>query len=311
MLPSLSLGPGGPELRPIGMGVWQWGDQRFWGFDREHGVDDAREALAASLDANVTFIDTAEIYGSGTSERILGRLLKESRREAIVATKFAPFPWRVRPANLTAALDRSLERLGMASIDLYQVHWPFPILRTEALMGRLADAVKAGKIRQVGVSNYSAPQMRRAHRELAKRGIPLASNQVNYSLVQRAPERNGVLRACRELGVTLIAYSPLAQGALTGKYGPGRGKVAGIRRYRGYFRSLPKLMPLVEDLEAIGRAHDRTAAQVALNWLARQTGVLPIPGAKNGRQARENAAAIDFAITEDEAARLSTLSARR
>ncbi len=293
------------------MGIWQWGDQRFWSFDRVHGVDDAREALAASLDAGVTFIDTAEIYGSGTSEKILGLLLKESGREAVVATKFAPFPWRLRAANVGAALDRSLERLGMDSIDLYQVHWPFPVIRNDALMGRLADAVKAGKVRQVGVSNYSEARMRAAHAALAKHGIQLASNQVNYSLVQRAPERNGILKACRELGVTLIAYSPLAQGALTGKYGPGRGKVAGIRRYRGYFRSLSKLMPLVEQLEAIGRAHDRTAAQVALNWLARQPGVLPIPGARNGRQARENAAAIDFAITEDEAARLSATSLRK
>jgi aryl-alcohol dehydrogenase-like predicted oxidoreductase len=310
MLPSIQLGPTDVTIRPLGLGAWQWGDTRFWGFDASTGPALAREAFDASLDAGITFIDTAELYGGGKSERMVGRFLRESGREAFVATKFAPFPWRVRSASLVVALDRSLERLRKEQVDLYQVHWPSPLLRIERLMDRLAEAVQAGKVRYVGVSNYSEKQMRRAHAALARRGVPLVSNQVNYSLMHRAPERNGVLAACRELNVTLIAYSPIAQGALTGKYGPGRGKVTGVRRFRGHFRSLPSAMPLVEALERIGAVHERSAAQVALNWLARQDHVLPIPGAKDGRQAAENAKAVDFAISAEEAAELDRLSMR-
>jgi aryl-alcohol dehydrogenase-like predicted oxidoreductase len=198
--------------------------------------------------------------------------------------------------------------LDVDSIDLYQVHHPYTILRIEGIMGRLADAVRAGKIKYVGVSNYNESQMRKAHAALAKRGIPLVSNQVHYNLLHRAPEADGVLDACRELDVTLIAYSPLAQGALTGKYGPGRGKVGGMRRFRKAFRSLKGAMPVVEALEDIGHEHQRSAAQVALNWLARQPNVMPIPGAKDGRQAAENAGSIDFDLTEVEAALLDGLT---
>jgi aryl-alcohol dehydrogenase-like predicted oxidoreductase len=309
-IPSRRLGPGGPEIRPLGVGAWQWGDRRYWGFDPRHGYLEAREAFLASLDAGITLIDTAEIYGRGESERIIGRALSETGREALIASKFAPLPWRLRPESLGVALDASLRRLGRASLDLYQVHWPYSLLRIEPLMEQLAEAVSAGRVRAVGVSNYSAKQMLAAHRALADRGVPLASNQVNYSLLRRRVERDGTLAACRELGVTLIAYSPLAQGALTGKYGPGRGRVSGVRRFRPWFRALPGAMPLIEALEEVGRAHERTAAQVALNWLARQESVIPIPGARNGRQAAENAAAIDFAITHEEAARLERLSRR-
>jgi aryl-alcohol dehydrogenase-like predicted oxidoreductase len=134
------------------------------------------------------------------------------------------------------------------------------------------------------------------------------SNQVNYSLLHRSPEENGVLDACRELGVTLIAYTPLASGALTGKYRPGGQRPTGVRRFMPAFRKLEQVMPVVEELERIGREHDRSAAQVALNWLARQDSVLPIPGAKDGRQASENARSIDFEITKDEAAKLDEVS---
>ncbi len=152
--------------------------------------------------------------------------------------------------------------------------------------------------------------MRRAHAALAEAGIPLVSNQVNYSLLHRAPETNGVLDACRELGTTLIAYTPLASGALTGKYRPDGRRPTGVRRHMGAFRNLEQVMPVVEELGKIGREHDRSAAQVALNWLARQDGVLPIPGAKDAHQATENARSIDFEIGDDEAARLDQVSHR-
>lgn len=296
---SIRLGRDGVELRPLGVGTNSWDAKT---------IDGAREALSASLDAGITLIDTAEVYTRGESERTIGRLLRESNRSAVVATKFAPLPLRLSTSSLSRALDTSLGRLGLAQVDLYQVHWPFSLLRIESLMEQLANELEAGRVRGIGVSNYSAVQMRRAHAALARRGIPLVSNQVNFSLLHRAPEANGVLDACRELGATLIAYTPLASGALTGKYRPGGQRPAGVRRFMPAFRKLEQVMPVVEELERVGRDHDRSAAQVAVNWLARQDSVLPIPGAKDGRQAIENARSIDFEITKDEAAKLDQVS---
>jgi aryl-alcohol dehydrogenase-like predicted oxidoreductase len=181
-------------------------------------------------------------------------------------------------------------------------------------MGSMADAVEAGKVRAIGVSNYSAAQVRIAHAALAERGIPLASNQVEYSLLHRAPEVNGVLDACRELGITLIAYQSLAMGVLTGKYRPGD-RPKGIRRFGRYFRGdgLKKAQPVVALLREIGEGHSKTPAQVALRWLMEQDSVLPIPGAKNGRQAASNAEALSFslAVAEIEALDQATTAWRR
>jgi len=175
-------------------------------------------------------------------------------------------------------------------------------------MDRMADAVAAGKVRHVGVSNFSAAQMRRAHEALARRGVALASNQVHYSLFARAPERNGVRKACRELGVTLIAYSPLALGALTDKYSPDRPPPPGLRRHLPFFRRIGRAMPVVEALRSIGAKHGGTPAQVALQWLAREEDVLPIPGARNAAQARENAGALRVTLDDENLALLDRVS---
>ena len=299
MLSSIEFGPGARELRPLSVGTNSWQAKTHAG---------AHEALLASLDAGIALIDTAEAYHMGDSERTIGRILRESGRRALVATKFAPLPLRLSLDSLSRALSASLERLGIEHVDLYQVHWPFTLLKIERLMDRLADEVERGRVRAVGVSNYNAAQTRRAHAALAARGIPLVSNQVNYSLLHRAPEANGVLDTCRELGITLIAYTPLASGALTGKYRPGGRKPQATRRLMSAYRKLDDVMPVVDELERIGRVHDRTPAQVALNWLARQANVLPIPGAKNAQQARDNARSIDFEISEPEAAQLDAAS---
>jgi aryl-alcohol dehydrogenase-like predicted oxidoreductase len=174
-------------------------------------------------------------------------------------------------------------------------------------MNLMADAVEAGKVRAVGVSNYSAAQMRVAYQALAARGIPLASNQVQYSLLHREPETDGVLEACRELGVTLIAYMPLSSGALTGKYSAAN-RPAGWRRYRAPFRGKAALEAL-ERINAVQRdlagKHGRTPAQIALRWLIQQPGVVPIPGAKDGKQAAENVGALSFELSDDELRALS------
>jgi aryl-alcohol dehydrogenase-like predicted oxidoreductase len=178
-------------------------------------------------------------------------------------------------------------------------------------MQLMADAVEAGKVKAVGVSNYSAEQMRLAHAELAKRGIPLASNQVQYSLLYRKPEVDGVLDACRELGVTLIAYSPLGQGALTGKYSVNQRAGGFFRRMLPNFsrEAMNSIQPVIDLLQKIGERYGRSPSQVALRWLIENEIVLPIPGVKNSRQAAENIGALTFRLTLDEVEMLSQVTA--
>jgi aryl-alcohol dehydrogenase-like predicted oxidoreductase len=302
---TIPLGPTGLRVSPLGVGAWSWGDRLVWGYGRDHSQADVAAAFWASVRAGITFFDTAEVYGRGASERLLGQLARGCDTPLVIASKYAPLPWRLAPRAVRRALDASLRRLERPCIDLYQVHWPLHLVSIPRLMDALADAVAEGKVRAVGVSNYSAEQMRRAYDALARRGVPLASNQVEYSLLARQPETNGVLDACRELGATLIAYSPLAMGLLTGKYGPGR-RPSGARSIGPRFseRNLAAAQPVVGLLRRIGVAHgDRTPAQVALNWLMVR-GTLPIPGAKNGAQAAQNAGALGWSITPDEAAEL-------
>src|SRR5579859_2994092 len=310
MIQTVSLGKTDLTVSALGLGTWQWGDTGMWQYGQGYAQKDVETAYRESRAAGITFFDTAEIYGSGVSEKILGGLVRPEQNEVRVATKFAPWPYRLTARSLPGALDASLKRLGLVQVDLYQAHWPWgsPI-RIESLMNALADQVELGKIRAVGVSNYSAKQMRRAHAALAKRGLALASNQVQYSLLHRAPERNGVLDACRELDVRLIAYSPLAEGVLTGKYHQEGATVGGARRMSRDFSSkgLQASAPLVKLLAEIGAAHGgKTPAQVALNWLIHQ-GALPIPGAKNAAQATSNAGALGWDITDEEFERISAL----
>jgi aryl-alcohol dehydrogenase-like predicted oxidoreductase len=296
------------NVAPLGVGAWAWGSTRLWGYGREYDRSDVGRAFRASMAEGVTLLDTAEIYGNGASERIIGEMLREGgfERTPVIATKFAPLPYRFSAKSLLDAVDKSLERLGIETIDLYQIHFPSPILKINGLMDALAETVKAGKVRRVGVSNYGADQMQRAHDRLASHGVPLASNQVEYSLLQRAPETNGVLEASRDLGVTLIAYSPIAQGLLTGKYGPGDRPAGLVRRMGRTFgeQNLKKIEPVVNLLREIGEAHNRQPAQVALNWLITQRNLLPIPGAKNERQARQNAGALGWQMAGDETEKL-------
>lgn len=295
-------------VAPLGIGAWAWGTTRLWGYGKEYGREDVAAAFRESVAGGVRLVDTAEIYGNGASERIVGEVLREGgfAQEPVVATKFAPLPYRLNPRSLIKALDASLERLGLESVDLYQVHFPNPILKLEPLMDALAETVKTGKAQHVGVSNYSAEQTRKAHARLDRNGVKLASNQVQYSLLYRAPETNGVFDVCRELGVTLIAYSPIAQGLLTGKYQPGVKPSGLVRRAGRAFgeRNLRKVEPVVEILRGIGAAHDKEPAQVALNWLVTHKRTFPIPGAKNARQAVQNAGSIGWSITPEEAEKL-------
>ncbi len=298
----MTLGPQGPRVPAVGVGTWQWGDRMYWDFGRDFGERDVREAFDVSIRAGLTFFDTAEVYGSGRSERYLGQFIRESGASVIMGTKFMPFPSRLSQGALHRALARSLERLGIPAVDLYQMHWPFPPVPIDSWMDAMAEAYHQGQIRAVGVSNYSLPQMRRAHERLASHGIRLASNQVKFSLIDRDPLHNGLLDSCREMRITLIAYGPLAKGVLSGKYSADH-RPSGWRGRRFTREAFAKIDPLLRLLREIGEARGKTPAQVAINWCMAK-GTLPIPGAKTGAQAKENAGALGWALTAAEVAAL-------
>jgi len=311
---TVSLGRTELQVPRLGVGTMTWGEptglSRYTpaklAYGGADGADQEAEAFYASMAAGVSLFDTAAMYSNGASEQRLGELARGST--ALIATKFPP-GIRATAADLPGALAGSLARLGRDTIDLYQHHFPSRGVDIPTLMGLMADAVDAGVIRAVGVSNYSAKQLRVAHAALAERGIPLASNQVQYSLLHRKPETDGVLDACRELGVTLIAYQPLASGALTGKYLTG-GRPRGLRPLMPNFRRRGRqaTAPVVGLLTEIGRGHGQDATQVALRWLVQQDGVLPIPGAKNAAQASANARALTFALSSVELQALDSVT---
>ncbi|MEN9251387.1 MAG: aldo/keto reductase [Thermostichales cyanobacterium BF3_bins_165] len=305
MAERIRLGTTSLEVSPLGLGTWAWGDRLFWGYGQGYRDPDLEGAFRVSLELGVTFLDTAEIYGNGYSEQLIGQFSRGCREQVQIATKIMPFPWRLGSQATRQALLASLKRLAIPQVDLYQIHWPLPPMAIEVWMEWLVPLVQQGLTRAVGVSNYSASQLRRAHQALAQYGIPLASNQVHYSLLHRDPEANGVLQACRELGVTLIAYSPLGMGLLTGKYSEEQ-VPPGPRGWQAA-ATLRKKAPLLQRLRQLAEQYGKTPAQVALNWLLCQ-GVVPIPGAKNARQAQENAGALGWRLTPEDVHSLGLLA---
>jgi len=289
----------------MGLGAWQWGDRVVWGYQAGKSDQGIRESFDVSLEMGVRFVDTAEVYGSGRSERMLGQFLKDTDQPVLVATKFFPMPWRFTKGALPRALKGSLERMGLDTVDLYQVHWPSVVMSPESLMDGMAVCVKEGLTRTVGVSNFWESRMLRAYSALAQQGIPLASNQIPYSLLNRDAEKNGLLARCKELGIRFIAYSPLAQGLLTGKYSV-ENPPAGVRSST-YADVLKKLPPVIKTMQEIAQNHGKTVSQVALNWIVCK-GALPIPGAKNAKQAADNAGGAGWHMSDDEVARLDEVT---
>ena len=282
----------------MGLGAWAWGDRILWQYGHGYTDDDIAAAFQTSLAAGVNLVDTAEIYGGGRSEHLLGQFIKNTEQSVIVATKFFPIPYRFTKNSVVRALRGSLERLGLERVHLYQLHWPSPVVPIETYVEGLALAVQSGFTQNVGVSNYNIEQMKRASKILGKHSIPLASNQVEYHLLDRKAEQSGLLDHCKETGVRLIAYSPLAMGLLTGKYTsetppPG----ARGRKYAAILKELPALIALMTE---IGKGHgEKTPSQVALNWVICKGG-LPIPGAKTAQQAEQNVGALGWRLTPEE-----------
>ncbi len=309
---TITLGQNGPTVTPLCIGTWAWGDKLFWNYGKDYGPEQLKEAFTAALEAGITFFDTAELYGLGMSEEFLGQFMQQTPQSVQIATKYGPAPWRFTSQSVADALTASLKRLQVERVALYQVHWPFAFLMSqETLMNALADEVKRGRIAAVGVSNYSAEQMREAQDILGKRGVPLAVNQVRYSLLTRQIESNGIFATARELDVTILAYSPLAQGLLTGKYTADSAETPnGARKIDPRFNKegLQKIAPVISLLRNIGEKYDRTPAQVALNWLIAQGNVIPIAGVKSAQQVRQNAGALGWKLTDDEIRELEEAS---
>ncbi|MGD0612607.1 MAG: aldo/keto reductase [Anaerolineales bacterium] len=295
----IKLGGSDLSVSPLGIGTNSWGIGR----QADSGVS---SMIDAALDLGINWFDTAEVYGLGGSERTLGLFLPGLGEKVVVTTKFFPMPWRLGKTDLIRALQASLERLKINRVDLYLIHFPVPPVSIESWMEAMAEAKNASLLRAVGVSNFNAEQTRRAHAALAKFDIPLACNQVEYNLLKRGAERNGLLEVCRELDVALVAYHPIASGLLTGKYSPGF-KRAGPRSRYFSPSYLQRIAPLLGQLQEIGRVRGRSPSQVALNWIICK-GALPIPGAKNARHAVENAGALGWRLGEGEISALDQAS---
>jgi aryl-alcohol dehydrogenase-like predicted oxidoreductase len=269
--------------------------------------------IKAALDGGINWFDTAEMYGAGVSERSLATGLKtagKTDREVVVATKWWPL---FRTAgNIPHSIAKRLHFLDGYSIGNYMVHQPFSFSSPEAEMNAMADLVEAGKIRSVGVSNFTPSRMRRAHAALAKRGLPLAVNQMHYSLLHREIETNGVLETAKELGVTIIAYTPIARGLLSGKFHKDPALVERLSGWRkvGISRNLERTRSLINVMDEMAARHEATIAQVALNWVIHFNGetVVTIPGATKVCQAKESAGAMKFRLSEEEMTRLDEVS---
>ena len=278
-----ALGASGLTVSSLGVGTNRW----------EYGKNDEQvlQVFQSSLDIGVNFFDTAEVYGFGKSERLVGKCLRQNERTAVIASKFAPLPTR----KLSKALDGSLSRLGVQTLDLYFVH--FPMGKIEPLMDQMAQAVQDGKIRAVGVSNFSASQMRRAADRLARYNIPLAANEVQYNLLHRQPEVNGVLDACKEMNVALVAYVPL----VSGRFMTSPSQQESSRLFSFLSASKEKHQPLRETLQTIARDRGKSVTQVMLNWLLRRDKhIIPIPGTTTATHALNNAEVLTWELNEEE-----------
>jgi aryl-alcohol dehydrogenase-like predicted oxidoreductase len=319
LFPPRPLGRSGIKVTPIGLGCWQFSKGQGMFGDYWSVLDDAeiRGILAEALRGGIDWFDTAESYGNGESEKALSKGLRDLGRspgEVVIATKWNPLLRRA--CSIRATIAVRLENLAPYPIDLHQIHNPLSLSPVGAQMRAMAGLVREKKIRSVGVSNFSRRRMIRAHQELGKEGLPLASNQVRYSLLDRRIEANGVLESAKELDIAIIAYSPLAQGLLSGKFHDDPRLVkkrSGYRKYMRAFRrrGLEKSRPVIEALRRIAPKYVATPGAIALNWLIAFGGetVLAIPGASRAEQVRDFTAAMSFRLSSEDREELDRVSA--
>jgi aryl-alcohol dehydrogenase-like predicted oxidoreductase len=312
------MGTSDLHLSPIGLGCWQFsGGQGIMGKYWPNLTDDETNRIVQkSIEGGINWFDTAEAYGWGASESHLSQALQSlnvSPNEIVVATKWWPL---LRTAgSVCKTIGKREQALNPYKIDLYQIHQPYYFSLTAWVMRELAQLVKKDKVCYIGVSNFSARRMRKAHRELQKSGLALVCNQVRYSLLDRTIESNGVLETARELNIAIIAYSPLAQGVLTGKFHDNPDLInqrSGPRKYLQQFkkRGLEKSWPLIQELKKYARKYEVQPAQVALNWILhyQDESFFIIPGATKADHAEANTRAMRFKLDEEEIATLAKIS---
>jgi aryl-alcohol dehydrogenase-like predicted oxidoreductase len=302
-------------ITPIGQGVMQMsggsriGNMMFPPIPEQ----DANDIIKTAIDNGINWFDTAEAYGFGNSEKNLSRGLQAAGindNDVIIATKWMPMMrWA---GSIKKTIDKRIENLRPYTIGLHQIHMPYSFSSLKSQLNNMADLVEEGKIRSVGVSNFSAKQMRKAHEVLENRGIPLASNQVNYNLLKRKIEKNGVLDVAKELGMTIICWGPLHSGLLTGKFHaePELLNSKGRMRKRSFNRKLKKSQPLVDELVRIAESHNATVSQVALSWLINYQGetVVAIPGATKASQSQLNGQTMSINLSTEELTSIADLS---
>ncbi len=293
------------KISKIGLGTWQFGS-REWGYGQPYAEREAHAIVGRALELGVTLFDTAEIYGFGRSERILGDALGESRESVFLATKLLPV-LPVAPIVEQRAVA-SANRLGARRLDLYQVHQPNPVVRDGTIMRGMRALQRVGLVGEVGVSNYSLPRWRAAEEAL---GSPVLTNQVRYSLAARSPERD-LLPFAESHGRAVIAYSPLAQGLLSGRYHGASRPANRVRAANPLFlpENLERAGDLIAALRQVADAHSATPAQIALAWVIRHRCVVAIPGASSVGQLESNVAAAEIDLTDDEVQSLQAASDR-
>ena len=305
------------SLPTMGCGTWAWGNRLLWGYDES--LDDQLQAVFNFCVSNgVTLFDTGDSYGTGKlngrSEQLLGRFSKEylglDKENICIATKLAAYPWRLTRQSMVSACKSSAKRLGR-NVDLVQMHWStanYAPWQEGRLLDGLADLYEQGLVKKVGLSNYGPLRLKQVHKKIAERTVPIATLQVQYSLLSTYPVTQlGLKDVCDELGIKLIAYSPLALGLLTGKYSLEGPFPKGIRGL--LFRQLlPGIQPLLACLGEVARSRNKTISQVAINWCICK-GTIPIPGAKSVEQAKENIGALGWQLDSNEVAELDRAAA--
>lgn len=285
------LGRGGPNVSVIGLGMWQAGG-KSWGSDVRD--IDCQRAVERAVELGINLVDTAEVYGDGHSERVVARAVRRVGRDHVfIATKVAGH--HLRRGDIEKACRGSLKHLGVDEIDLYQVHWPSQYVPLRETMKALEALHRAGKIRNIGVSNFAVRDLEEARSHLSR--VDIASNQVRYNMLQRDVEAE-VLPYCKREGISILAWSPIGKGVLSGKYHAGRRPKDRVRAEEELFKpaNLRATVPLMRELRRIGRSHGKTPAQVALAWIRRHPHVIPIPGAKRPAQSEENAGAAGWSL---------------
>ena len=295
-----------PQLPELGLGAWAWGDSLFWGYDQKND-NELRQVFdyaVANSKTPTTLFDTAELYGFGRSESLIGKFSENlpDGKQVTVATKFAAIPTRTKASNVLKACEASMKRLGGKPIDLYQIHFPSPWSNEEYWDG-LAQAYERGLVKAVGVSNYGVDATRACHAVLAKRGVPLLTNQIQLSLLYTHPLHNGLVDTCNELGVKVLAYSPLGLGMLTGKYSKENPPQGPRKQLFERLQQTPDYAALLATMDEVAahQGQGTTKAQVAINW-ARAKGTIPIPGARTVSQVQKNYDSLNWKLSrEDEA----------